>query len=77
MHYFRGLEVYGSDQHCFSRSVTRHWAISEVLVEQSRQTLCGQKDNGKIAAMCSKASARAVRFARVLGSLDESMRDHP
>lgn len=66
----RGLEGYSSRLHALRRQRHLHDARQAVFLEQSRQRLNNQKDEGKIAKDYQMVSRNARTFARLMGHAD-------
>jgi hypothetical protein len=68
---FRGLERWCSRLHYFSRCFTICSVKTEVFIEQSSQIESSTNNAEKLAGLYAAASEPSVRFARILGLLDE------
>mmetsp|Transcript_5325 Transcript_5325/g.10877 ORF Transcript_5325/g.10877 Transcript_5325/m.10877 type:complete len:236 (-) Transcript_5325:84-791(-) len=69
----RGLERWSSQSLMLSRCVTIVRARTEVHLEQINQTILGQNDPERIAAVYKTATLQARSFALVLGIVDASV----
>lgn len=72
----RGLERWTSQTHLLSRCVNIVRVRTEVLLEQTSQSITLQKDPEKLAQVYRAASAPSASYARVLGLADVALRDN-
>ncbi|KAL7565121.1 hypothetical protein ACA910_005127 [Epithemia clementina (nom. ined.)] len=66
----RGLERWSSSLHMLSRCIAIISVRTEVLLEQSSQSITGKTDPERIAAIYQSASSQSVHYALVLGLAD-------